>query len=80
MGRCLDQDVIQDISDYLEEVNPRIPLNKMLGREQAVSAHLEFEETNRATHGANLGERNRGVEVQAVLSLADAPTDPRTYT
>ena len=72
-GRGLDQDVIQDITDYLDDVNPLIPQYKLLGRQQAVSARLQFEETTRARHGANLGERNCGIEVQAVLNTSDDP-------
>ncbi|KAG8290349.1 hypothetical protein J6590_084252 [Homalodisca vitripennis] len=68
---------IATIANYLYSINPFIGDFLRLGNEPSVNAHLEFQVTSRATHGNVLGDRNRGVEVHAVLNTDEAVTEPR---
>ncbi|KAG8252944.1 hypothetical protein J6590_045142 [Homalodisca vitripennis] len=75
MGRSLGIGTIDTIANYLDSI-----LSSLLGNEPSVNAHLEFQVTSRTTHGNVLCDRNRGVEVPAVLSTDEAVTEPRRLT
>ncbi|XP_054266859.1 uncharacterized protein LOC128989030 [Macrosteles quadrilineatus] len=76
-GRSLDADLISSISEFLNHNNPYVIHYRRLGSEPAVNARLDFEITNRATHGPALGDRQAGVEVHAVLSTDETVYEPR---
>ncbi|XP_054281411.1 uncharacterized protein LOC128999079 [Macrosteles quadrilineatus] len=80
MGRSLDCEVIQNINDFLTHENPFVEHYRQLSNEPSVSAHLDFELTNRSSHGPALGDKQTGIEVHAVLSTDENPNDPRKLT
>ncbi|KAG8240611.1 hypothetical protein J6590_105359, partial [Homalodisca vitripennis] len=67
MSRSLDATIVDDIKNYLDSQNPYVHEFRRLSDEPSVNAHLDFQITSRATHGPVLGDRQRGVEVHAVL-------------
>ncbi|XP_034236438.1 uncharacterized protein LOC117642399 [Thrips palmi] len=80
-NRKLNPAIITGVKEYLQEVNPFIPQFRLLGQEQSLNARLEFELTNRSTHGPALGDRNRGMEVHAILNTDEAAAGgPRMLT
>uniref|UniRef100_A0A8D8VRR9 ATP-dependent DNA helicase n=1 Tax=Cacopsylla melanoneura TaxID=428564 RepID=A0A8D8VRR9_9HEMI len=76
LGRGLDEDLVNEITEFVTETNPYVSQLKVLGQAESIHARLEFELTTRSTHGARLGDRNTGIEVHAVLSTEEAVCAP----
>ncbi|KAJ1521755.1 hypothetical protein ONE63_003390 [Megalurothrips usitatus] len=71
-GRGLSGVIVSAAQRYLENVSPFVRQFRVLGQEPSANARLDFEVTERRTHGPALGDRNRGVEVQAVINTDEA--------
>jgi len=80
IGRSLDVEVIDAITNYLYPLNPYIHEFRRLSNEPSVNAHLDFQVTSRAAHGPVLGDRQTGIEVHAVLSTEENINEPRKLT
>lgn len=67
-GRSLDENITQEITSYLNEVNPFIPVLRQLSNETSEEAHIIFQKTNRKTHGSVLGDVPVANEIAAIIN------------
>lgn len=66
----LDGNIVIEISNYLEKVNPLVTSLKCLNNEKCETAHLVFEKTERKTEGPILRDRPMCAKIAGILNTS----------
>lgn len=76
-GQSLNDNVIKQIEQELNEINPFIHLFKRLGQEESVDAKLVFRHVERRTGTNNFLDHDPNAEVAVIMATEEVPYEKR---